>query len=102
MLIPQPAAIRPVTLREKRQVAGRLGGIQTSLRYGSDYMREIGRRGGQYSHFDNLGQPSPSNSQNNAEGGCPLTSTKGWKKACRSQIKDASSGLIHPGGDESE
>ena len=34
------------TLREKRRVAGRLGGLQTFRRYGSEHMSTIGKLGG--------------------------------------------------------
>lgn len=34
------------TLREKRQAAGRLGGIQTASRYGKEQRREWGKLGG--------------------------------------------------------
>lgn len=33
------------TLIEKRRAAGRLGGLATVRKYGSDHMREIGKRG---------------------------------------------------------
>lgn len=47
MVIPQPAIKPAITLSDKRRMAGRLGGLQTYLRYGEEHMREIGRRGGQ-------------------------------------------------------
>jgi len=34
------------TLRDKRQRAGRIGGLTTFLRYGADGMSERGRKGG--------------------------------------------------------
>jgi len=40
------AEMREGRLNETRQRAGQLGGLTTSLRYGADYMRELGRRGG--------------------------------------------------------
>ena len=36
----------PLSLSEKRRAAGRLGGIQTTLRYGTEQRREWGKFGG--------------------------------------------------------
>jgi len=46
MVIPQPATRQPLTLREKRQMAGRLGGLQTALRYSHEQRQEWGKCGG--------------------------------------------------------
>lgn len=35
----------PGELSQKKRTAGRLGGLATVRKYGSDHMREIGRRG---------------------------------------------------------
>jgi general stress protein YciG len=33
-------------INNQRQIAGRMGGVQTCLRYGKEHMKEIGRLGG--------------------------------------------------------
>jgi len=39
-----------MTLSEKKAIAGQKGGLTTVARYGRDYMRQIGHRGGVQHH----------------------------------------------------